>query len=52
MTALLHVSKPSPPNPVSAAVTAAFIVVIPLALALICFAAKVHVIELSHTVRA
>jgi C4-dicarboxylate transporter DctM subunit len=52
MTALLHVSKPSPPNPVSAAVTAALIVTIPLALALICFAAKLHVIELSHTVRA
>jgi C4-dicarboxylate transporter, DctM subunit len=52
MTALLHVSKPSPPNPVSAAVTAALIVVIPLALALICFAVRLHVIELSHTVRA
>jgi C4-dicarboxylate transporter DctM subunit len=52
MTALLHVSKPSPPNPVSAAITAALIIIIPLALALICFAAKLHVIELSHTVRA
>jgi len=52
MTALLHVSKPSPPNPVSAAITASLIIVIPIALALICFAAKLHVIELSHTVRA
>ena len=52
MTALLHVSKPSPPNPVSAAITATLIIVIPLALALICFAAKLHVIELSHMVRA
>jgi C4-dicarboxylate transporter, DctM subunit len=52
MTALLHVSKSSPPRPVNAAITATLIVVIPLALALICFAAKLHVIELSHTVRA
>ena len=52
MTALLHVSKPSPPNPVNAAITAALIIIIPLALALVCFAAKLHVIELSHTVRA
>src|SRR5215469_8372220 len=52
MTALLHVSKPSPPNPVSAAITATLIVVIPIALALICFAAKLHIIELSHVVRA
>ena len=52
MTALLHVSKPSPPNPVTAAVTATLIIVIPIFLALVCFAAKLHVIELSHTVRA
>src|SRR5262250_850787 len=52
MTALLHVSKPSPPNLVSAAITATLIVVIPIALALICFAAKLHIIELSHVVRA
>jgi C4-dicarboxylate transporter DctM subunit len=52
MTALLHISKPSPPNPVSAAVTATLIVVIPIALALLCFAAKLHIVELSHTVRA
>src|SRR5690242_11051266 len=52
MTALLHASKPSPPRPVSAAITATLIIVIPLSLALICFAAKLHIIELSHTVRA
>src|ERR1700751_4720818 len=52
MTALLHVSKPSPPNPVNASITATLIVVVPLTLALICFAARLHVIELSHTVRA
>ena len=52
MTALLHVSKPAPPNPVSAAITASLIIVIPIALALICFAAKLHIVELSHTVRA
>jgi len=52
MTALLHVSKPSAQGPVSAAITATLIVVIPIALALICFAARLHVIELSHTVRA
>ncbi len=52
MTALLHVSKPSPPRPLSAAITATLIILIPLSLALICFAAKLHVIELSHTVRA
>src|ERR1700681_3471883 len=32
--------------------TAALIVIIPIALALVCFAARLHVIELSHTVRA
>jgi len=52
MTALLHVAKPSPPNPVNSAITATLIIIIPIALALICFAAKLHIIELSHTVRA
>src|ERR1700734_948532 len=32
--------------------TAALIIIIPIALALICFAARLHIIELSHTVRA
>jgi C4-dicarboxylate transporter DctM subunit len=52
MTALLHASKPSPPNPVNSAITATLIILIPISLALICFAAKLHIIELSHTVRA
>ena len=34
------------------AITATLIIVIPIALALICFAARLHIIELSHTVRA
>src|SRR6202163_2522436 len=33
-------------------VTAWLIVAIPIALALICFAARLHIVELSHTVRA
>jgi C4-dicarboxylate transporter, DctM subunit len=32
--------------------TAALIVLIPIVLALVCFAARLHIIELSHTVRA
>jgi C4-dicarboxylate transporter, DctM subunit len=52
MTALLHASKASPPRPVSAAITATLIIAIPIGLALICFAAKLHIVELSHTVRA
>jgi C4-dicarboxylate transporter DctM subunit len=50
MTALSHVSKP--PRPVNAAISAALIIILPIALALICFAARLHIIELSHTVRA
>ena len=34
------------------AITATLIIVVPLALALLCFAARLHVVELSHTVRA
>ena len=34
------------------AITAALIIIVPVALALVCFAARLHVIELSHTVRA
>ena len=52
MTALLHASKPSSQRPVNAAITATLIILIPLSLALICFAAKLHIVELSHTVRA
>src|SRR5579864_3117908 len=47
-----HVGKPTAPRPLSGNVTAAVIVILPIALALICFAARLHIIELSHTVRA
>ena len=40
------------PRPSAIAITATLIVAIPIALALICFAARLHIIELSHTVRA
>ena len=52
MTVLSHASKPTAPRPLGASITAALIVIIPIALALICFAARLHIIELSHTVRA
>src|ERR1700681_465916 len=52
MTALSHAAKPAAPRSLGAAITSALIVIIPLALALICFAARLHIIELSHTVRA
>jgi len=52
MSVLSPASKPAAPTPGSDAITAALIIVIPIALALICFAARLHIIELSHTVRA
>jgi C4-dicarboxylate transporter, DctM subunit len=52
MSALSPASKPAAPTPLGDTITAALIIVIPLALALICFAARLHIIELSHTVRA
>ena len=53
MTAILHGSQTSTaPRPIAAAVTSALIVIIPIALALICIAARLHIIELSHTTRA
>jgi C4-dicarboxylate transporter, DctM subunit len=52
MTTLSHVGKSSAPRPFGASMTAAAIIVIPIALALLCFAARLHIIELSHTVRA
>src|SRR5271170_6857602 len=51
MIALSLTSKPAP-RALAASVTAALIIVIPLLLALLCFAARLHIIELSHTVRA
>ncbi len=54
MSVLAHFGKPAPaaPQRLSGNVTAAIIVILPIALALICFAARLHIIELSHTVRA
>jgi C4-dicarboxylate transporter DctM subunit len=52
MSVLSPASKPAAPTPLGDTVTAALIIIIPLALALICFAARLHIIELSHTVRA
>ena len=52
MTAVSQIGKPAAPRSYGDAITAALIIIIPVALALICFAARLHVIELSHTVRA
>ena len=52
MTAVSESSGPAAPRSIGDAITAALIILIPLALALICVAARLHVIELSHTVRA
>ena len=52
MTALSQSSRPAAPRPLGDAVTAILIIVIPIALTLVCVAARLHYIELSHTVRA
>jgi C4-dicarboxylate transporter, DctM subunit len=52
MTALLHVSKPVAPRQLGATIGSVLIIGAPIALALICFAARLHIIDLSHTVRA
>jgi C4-dicarboxylate transporter, DctM subunit len=52
MIAVSPTSKPVGPRPLGDSITAALIVAIPIALALICFAARLHIVELSHTVRA
>jgi len=52
MTAISEISKPSKPRNLGDSITAALIIIIPIALAAVCFAARLHVIELSHTVRA
>ncbi len=52
MTAVSDISKPSEPRPLGDAITAMLIIVIPIALAAVCFAARLHIIDLSHTVRA
>jgi C4-dicarboxylate transporter, DctM subunit len=52
MTAISGISKPDKPRSLGDTITAALIIIIPIALAVVCFAARLHVIELSHTVRA
>src|SRR6201993_3715050 len=51
MSLLSPASKPAP-TPRGDMITAALIIVIPIALTMVCFAARLHGIELSHTVRA
>jgi C4-dicarboxylate transporter DctM subunit len=52
VSALSETGKRSAAHPFGAALTATLIIFVPIALAAICFAARLHVIELSHTVRA
>src|SRR5579863_5665850 len=52
MISLSQTDMAAAPRPLASAVTATLIVVIPLLLALLCFATRLHLIELSHTVRA
>src|ERR1700738_4406468 len=52
MSSLPHILEPTGMRPRSAAITATLIIVIPLALAAICFAARLDLIDLSHSVRA
>jgi C4-dicarboxylate transporter, DctM subunit len=52
MTTVSQTSKTAAPRQLGDTVTAWLIVLVPVALALLCFAARLHYIELSHTVRA
>jgi C4-dicarboxylate transporter, DctM subunit len=52
MSSLPHILEPTGMRPRPAAITATLIIVIPLALAAICFAARLDLIDLSHSVRA
>ena len=52
MSSLPHILEPTGMRPRSAAITATLIIVIPLAFAAICFAARLDLIDLSHSVRA
>jgi C4-dicarboxylate transporter DctM subunit len=52
MSSLPHILEPTGMRPRSAAITATLIIVIPLALAAICFAARLDLIDLSHSLRA
>src|ERR1700737_2713776 len=52
MSSLPHILEPTGMRPRSAAITATLIIVIPLALAAICFVARLDIVELSQSVRA
>ena len=52
MTSLPHVLHPTAMRPRAAAVMATLIIVVPIALAALCFAARLDIVELSHSVRA
>src|SRR3974390_1447215 len=52
MTSLPHALHPSGMRPRAAAATATLIIVVPIALAALCFAARLDIVELSHSVRA
>ncbi len=52
MSVFSHASKRSAPSSLGDSITATLIILIPIALALLCFAARLHIIELSHAVRA
>src|SRR6202048_1097845 len=52
MSSLPHILEPTGMRPRSAAITATLIIVVPVLLALICFAARLDIIELSQSVRA
>ena len=52
MTIVSHTSKSPAPLSLSSSIAAVCIIITPIALALICFAARLHIIELSHVVRA
>jgi len=52
MSSIPHILEPAPMRPRTAAVTATLIIAIPLVLAAVCFAARLDLIDLSHSVRA
>src|SRR6476660_9326947 len=52
MSGLPHILEPTGMRPRSAAITATLLIVIPLALAAICFAARLDLIDLSQSIRA
>src|ERR1700685_1054507 len=52
MTAVSESSGSAAPRSLGDSITAVLIIAIPIALILVCVAARFHVIELSHTVRA